>query len=98
MNKDKNDQSPFWLPENWHETCNGAGCKCHAYGECECGCGADWTPFETYELRELLNDLLEASYPYLKRKKSTPREQCNRLNEVHKRAKCLLSYGLEPDA
>ena len=35
---------------------------------------------------ELLQELMDASAPYLQRKKMTPRHQCNALNEVW--AKC----------
>jgi len=39
----------------------------------------------------LLERLMEASEPYLKRKKMTPRSQCKRLNEVHNQCRRFVS-------
>ena len=41
---------------------------------------------EFYGSVELLQELMDASAPYLRRKKMTPRHQCNELNRVW--AKC----------
>ena len=42
------------------------------------------------ELETALKELMDASAPYLKRKKETPRRECARLNEVHKRVREIL--------
>lgn len=38
---------------------------------------------EVTELHGLLDALMDASRPYLRRKKETPRAECKHLNEVH---------------
>ena len=35
------------------------------------------------ELHEIIQKLRDVSSPYLKRKKETPRAECDKLNEVH---------------
>jgi hypothetical protein len=41
-------------------------------------------------LKQILKELLQASAPYLKRKKETPRAECKKLNEVWARARELI--------
>lgn len=47
---------PYPLPANWRDNCGGSSCTCGAYDQCECSCfDVDWTPFDVYAYRELLN-------------------------------------------
>ena len=46
--------------------------------------------YRPLELETALKELMDASAPYLKRKKETLRSECARLNEVHKRVRELL--------
>ena len=46
--------------------------------------------YRPLELETALKELMDASAPYLKRKKETPRRECAKLNEVHKRVRELL--------
>lgn len=44
---------------------------------------------------DLLQELLSASSPYLKRKKMTPRHECNKLNQVWKKCSEYLEVQNE---
>jgi len=80
--------------------CNGTGVV-PAYHDAPamCDCERDWQPPddeyqrpESVGLAELLQELMDASAPYLKRKKMTPRNECDELNRAWAKCNAKLKH------